>query len=97
MPYEFTYAWSAPVENNYDESFHNSTRKTLTTHGYTFYMDEYDLDASSIYWQETHRLDLRVVNPFDKESVLIDHFDSYEEFEDALGHIIQFIINTGKN
>ena len=46
MPYEFTYDWSAPVENNYDETFHNSTRKSLTTHGFTFYMDEYDLDKS---------------------------------------------------
>ena len=94
MPYEFSYEWSEPRPNNYDESFINSTRKTLELRGYTFYMDEYDLDESSIYWRLTHRLDLRVVNPIDKYDYLIWHYESYEELENAVEAISQFISNT---
>ena len=92
MPYEFLYDWSEPEYLSDFPNLENFTRRTMIedkyeNNRYVFHLDEYDTDGS-------HWITLRVVNPKSKDSILIDNtFNSYEELEEALSHIIQFIHN----
>ena len=87
--YELIYEWSDPVPFvGYD--LLNGTRRGTWQYGYTFLLDEYDTKNG------THCVDLRVIQPKTWNDILIEVFDNYEELENALWIITQFLSITSK-
>jgi len=82
--YEFLLEWSDPVPFT-GYGLENGARRGTWQRGYTFFLDEYDTRE----W--VHCIDLRVVQPHTWSDILIDTYDTYEQLEDSLFLILQFL------
>lgn len=87
MTYELIYDWSSPVEMKWFD-LSNRTRRGTWQCWFTFFLDEYDTSDGQ------HWIDLRVETNKKWDSHLIDHYSSYEELENYLWTIVQFLLAT---
>ena len=89
MPYELIYEWSSPIEMEWF-NLSNRTRRGTWQCWFTFFLDEYDTEDGK------HWIALRVETDKKWKSCLIDYYDSYEQLEDYLWTIVQFLLATSK-